>query len=110
MAFRFVFEIKVIPCLEEVFIENWREGSMPIQEYEGACGTRLHQKIGETGVYIAIAEWESQEHRQHAMADKHLGESDRAKRVHEWKENEAFGEVTILGELVEIDSALPPPM
>lgn len=107
MAFRFVFEIKVKPGLEEAFVENWREGSMPIQEYEGAGGTRLHQKIGESGKYVAIAEWESHEHRQQAMADIRLGESDRAKRVHEWKANEAFGEVTIVGELIEIDSSLP---
>lgn len=110
MAFRFVFEIKVKPGLEEAFIENWREGSMPIQEYEGARGTRLHQKVGESGTYVAIAEWESHEYRQQAMADIRLGESERAKRVHEWKGNEAFGEVVIIGELVEIDSALPPSM
>lgn len=107
MAFRFVFEIRVTPGQEDAFIKNWREGSIPIQEYAGARGTRLHQKIGQPGTYVAIAEWESQEHRQQAMADIRLGESDRAKRVHKWKENEAFGDVTIIGELVEIDSALP---
>lgn len=108
MTFRFIFEIKIRDGLEAAFIENWRQGSLPIQEYDGAHGTRLHQKNGEPGVYVAIAEWESHEHRKRAMADIHRGTSDRAKRVHAWKENEAFGEVTIIGECTEIDSALPP--
>jgi quinol monooxygenase YgiN len=108
MAFRFIFEIKVREGLEDAFIENWREGSMPIQEYEGAHGTRLHKKIGEEATFVAVAEWESQEHRKRAMADIKLGESERAKRVHAWKENEAFGDVTIIGQCIEIDSALPP--
>ncbi len=107
MAFRFVFEIQVRPGEDAKFIEHWREGSKPIQEYPGARGTRLHKKLGENHVYIAIAEWESLEARQAAMSDIKLGESDRAKRVAEWGHNEDFGDVTILGELDEIDQALP---
>ncbi|MHB1865279.1 MAG: antibiotic biosynthesis monooxygenase family protein [Candidatus Saccharimonadales bacterium] len=108
MAFRFVFEIKVRPGEDETFIEHWREGSKPIQEYPGAKGTRLHKKLGETSTYIAIAEWESKDARKAAMDEIHEGVTERAKRVHEWGNNEDFGEVTIIGELDEIDSALPP--
>jgi heme-degrading monooxygenase HmoA len=74
-----------------LFIEHWQEGSKPIQEYPGARGTRLHKKQGEEHVYIAITEWETLGARQAAMADINAGESDRAKRVHEWKNNEDFG-------------------
>ncbi len=83
MAFRFVFEIKVRPGEDESFIEHWREGSRPIQEYPGARGTRLYKKRGEEHTYIAIAEWESIEARKAAMSEIHKGESERAKRVHE---------------------------
>jgi heme-degrading monooxygenase HmoA len=105
--FRFVFEIKVNPGEDAAFVENWREGSKPIQEYPGARGTRLHKKQGEEHTYIAIAEWESLEARKTAMADIKAGKSDRSRRVHEWGHNEDFGEVTILGNLDEIESVLP---
>ncbi len=108
MSFRFVFEIKVRLGEDETFIENWREGSKPIQEYPGARGTRLHKKLGEDHTYIAIAEWESKELRQAAMAEINEGKTYRAKRVKEWGDNEGFGEVIILGEIDEIDAVLPP--
>lgn len=110
MAFRFVFEIKVKPGKDQAFIENWREGSKPIQEYPGARGTRLYKKLETDHVYVAIAEWENIESRKAAMQEINLGQSERAKRVHQWGDNEDFGEVTILGELDEIDQALPPGM
>lgn len=107
MSFRFLFEIKVDPDEDEAFIEHWREGSKPIQEYPGARGTRLHKKLGEEHTYIAIAEWESHEARKAAMADIEAGTSERAKRVKAWGRNEDFGEVTILGNLDEIETVLP---
>lgn len=107
MSFRFVFEIHVRPGEDAEFIKHWREGSKPIQEYTGACGTRLHKKRGEDHAYIAIAEWASLEARQAAMSDIKLGVSDRAMRVAKWGHNEDFGNVTILGELNEIDQVLP---
>lgn len=108
MAFRYVFEIKVRPGEDEAFIEHWREGSKPIQEYPGARGTRLHKKRSEDHTYIAIAEWESLEARKAAMKEIKEEQTERAKRVKAWGNNEDFGEVTILGELDEIDRVLPP--
>jgi heme-degrading monooxygenase HmoA len=107
MSFRYVFEIKVRPGEDEAFIEHWREGSKPIQEYDGARGTRLHKKRGDEHTYIAIAEWESREKRQAAMQEIKAGETERAMRVKEWGNNEDFGEVTVLGEIDEIDTVLP---
>lgn len=107
MSFRFVFEVRVRPGEDDNFIESWREGSKPIQEYPGARGTRLHKKRGEDHTYVAIAEWESLEAREAAIADIEKGESDRAKRVRQWGRNEDFGEVTILGNLDEFVTVLP---
>lgn len=107
MSFRFVFEIKVRPGQDETFIEHWCEGSKPIQEYPGARGTRLHKKRDEENTYIAIAEWESLEARRAAIKEINEGVTARAKRVKAWRNNEDFGEVTIVGELDEIDRALP---
>lgn len=73
-------------------------------------GTRLHRKRGEEGTYVAIAEWESIEARQQAMAEIKKGETSRAQRVKEWRNNEDFGEVTVIGELDEIDNVLPDPL
>lgn len=108
MSFRYVFQIQVRPGEDEAFIEHWREGSKPIQEYDGARGTRLHKKRGEKHTYIAIAEWETITKRRAAMADIFLGLSKRAKRVKMWGKNEDFGEVTLLGEIDEIETVLPP--
>lgn len=108
MSFRFVFEIKVRPGEDAAFIEHWREGSKPIQEYPGARGTRLHKKRGEEHTYIAIAEWESFETRTAAMKEIDEGQTERVRRVKKWGNNEDFGEVTIIGHLDEIDQALPP--
>lgn len=107
MSFRFVFEVKVRPGEDEKFIESWREGSKPIQEYSGARGTRLHKKRGEDHTYVAIAEWESMEAREAAIDDIEKGESERAKRVRQWGRNEDFGEVTIFGNLDEFVTVLP---
>lgn len=107
MSFRFVFEIKVLDGQDDTFIEHWREGSKPIQEYDGARGTRLHKKLGEEHTYIAIAEWESREKRQAAIHEINVGETERAKRVKEWGNNEDFGGVTILGEIDEIYAVIP---
>ena len=41
------------------------------------------------------------------MEDIEKGESERAKRVHEWGHNEDFGEVIVIGKLDEFVSVLP---
>ena len=53
MSLKFIFEIRVADDKDEEFIENWHKMSIPIQEYDGAMGTRLHKKQGED-TYIAI--------------------------------------------------------
>ncbi len=68
----FIFEIKMKPGFPpERYAEGWIEASTIIQQAQGAQGTRLHRKIGEPDVLLAIATWESK-----AMRDEMEGTPD----------------------------------
>ena len=43
----------------EQYAETWVRASRMIQRATGAQGTRLHRKIGDPSVLLAIATWES---------------------------------------------------
>ena len=43
----------------ERYAEAWVRASEIIQRAPGACGTRLHRKIGSPDTLLAIATWES---------------------------------------------------
>lgn len=108
MSFKYIFQIKVRPGEDAEFIRHWHNGSVPIQKSPGALGTRLHKKLGEDGVYIAIAEWASKEARAAAFASLDDPNNPLAEEHSKWKENEDFGEVTLLAEVEEIDRVFPP--
>ncbi len=56
----FVFEVHVHPGYRaEQYAEAWVRASEMIQRAPGARGTRLHRKIGDPQVLLAIASWES---------------------------------------------------
>ncbi len=56
----FIFEVHVKPgYTAEQYAAAWVRASELIQRAPGAQGTRLHRKIGEPGVLLAIATWES---------------------------------------------------
>jgi hypothetical protein len=56
----FIFEIHLRPgYTAEQYADAWVRASTIIQQSPGARGTRLHRKIGEPGVLLAIASWES---------------------------------------------------
>ncbi len=56
----FIFEIHIRPgYTPEQYAEAWVRASRIIQRAPGAQGTRLHRKIGEPDVLLAIATWES---------------------------------------------------
>ena len=65
---KYIFEIKIKHghSVEE-YVKAWKKGSKIIQQFPGARGTRLYQKIGEPNVLIAIADWKSKEARDKAM-------------------------------------------
>ncbi len=56
----FIFEVHVKPgYTAEQYAEAWVRASEIIQQAPGARGTRLHRKIGDPKVLLAIATWES---------------------------------------------------
>ncbi len=56
----FIFEVHLKPGYSaEQYADAWLRASEIIQRSPGALGTRLHRKIGEPGVLLAIATWES---------------------------------------------------
>ena len=65
----FVFEVHVRPPHSaEDYARAWVEASEIIQRAGGARGTRLHRKIGDPHVLLAIASWESKPARDAADA------------------------------------------
>ncbi len=60
----FIFEVHVEPgYTAEQYADAWVRASEIIQQAPGARGTRLHRKIGDPGVLLAIASWESKQAR-----------------------------------------------
>lgn len=56
----FVFEVHVKPgYTAEQYADAWVRASRLIQRAPGALGTRLHRKIGDPNVLLAIASWSS---------------------------------------------------
>jgi heme-degrading monooxygenase HmoA len=56
----FVFEVHVkTGHTAEAYAAAWVRASELIQAAPGARGTRLHRKIGDPGVLLAVASWES---------------------------------------------------
>ena len=67
MKFIFQVVIKEGRTLDE-YVEAWQRASVIIQGMPGARGTRLHRAIGSSRSLLAIAEWDSKEERDQAMA------------------------------------------
>lgn len=60
----FVFEVHVkAGYTAEQYAEAWVQASEIIQQAPGARGTRLHRKIDDPSVLLAIASWESKAQR-----------------------------------------------
>lgn len=56
----FIFEVHIKPGYSaEQYAAAWLRASKIIQRSPGARGTRLHRKIGDPNVLLAIATWES---------------------------------------------------
>lgn len=56
----FIFEVHMKPgYAAERYAQAWVRASRRIQQAPGARGTRLHRKIGDDGVLLAIASWAS---------------------------------------------------
>ena len=99
----FIFEVHIKSGYKaEQYADAWVRASQVIQQAPGAQGTRLHRKIGDPDILLAIASWETKEQRD-AM------ESQQTERVRRIIEQQAeFVEVVIIGEFEEAEwSVLP---
>ena len=60
----YIFEVHIAAHYSsEQYAEAWVRASRLIQRAPGARGTRLHRKIGDPNVLLAIATWDSKAHR-----------------------------------------------
>jgi hypothetical protein len=89
----FVFEVHIKPgCQAEAYAAAWLRASEIIQRAPGARGTRLHRKIGDPNVLLAIASWDSK-----AMRDAMEGNAPAdVKRI--IAEQSEFVDVHVIGE------------
>ncbi len=92
----FIFEVVVKPgYTAEQYAEAWVRASEIIQQAQGARGTRLHRKIGDRNVLLAIATWETKGARDamEAAQDERVGAII--------SEQAQFVDVRLLGEFEE---------
>jgi len=100
----FLFEVHVRPgCTAEQYADAWVRASRLLQQADGARGTRLHRKIGDPNVLLAIASWDSKTARD-AM-ERHTPEE--ARRI--IAEQSEFVDVRVIGEFEDPDWVVLPP-
>jgi hypothetical protein len=100
----FVFEVHLKPGYPaERYAEAWVEASRIIQRAAGARGTRLHRRIGDPRVLLAIASWDSK-------AERDAAEASRDPRVQAILDAQAeHVEIRVVGEFEDPEwVALPP--
>lgn len=100
---KFLFEVRIKPgYVAEQYADAWVRASEIIQRAPGARGTRLHRKIGDPNVLIAIAEWESKAQRDATQGT--LPEADEIIRA-----ASKYCEVRVLGEFQDPEWVVLPP-
>lgn len=99
----FIFEVHVKPGhTAEQYADAWVRASEIIQQAPGARGTRLHRKIGDPDVLLAIASWESKTARD-AM------EAETPQQVRDIIAEQAqFVEVKVVGEFEDAEWVVEP--
>ncbi|WP_017941037.1 MULTISPECIES: antibiotic biosynthesis monooxygenase [unclassified Thioalkalivibrio] len=100
----FVFEIHLRPgCSAEQYADAWLRASRIIQQAPGARGTRLHRKIGDPHVLLAIAHWESKDQRDAMEAHQ----PENVRRI--IAEQAACVDVRVVGEFADAEWRVDPP-
>jgi heme-degrading monooxygenase HmoA len=94
----FVFEVHIKPGhTAEQYADAWVRASRIIQQAPGARGTRLHRKIGDPDVLLAIATWESK-------AARDAMEARTSQRVRDIIAEQAqFVDIEVIGEFEDAD-------
>ena len=99
----FIFEVHVHPGHSaEEYAEAWLRASAIIQRAPGARGTRLHRKIGDPDVLLAIATWASKEARD-AMESQ---QPEAVRRI--IAEQAEFVDVRVIGEFEDAEWVVDP--
>ena len=94
----FLFEIHLRPgYTAEQYADAWVSASRIIQQSPGALGTRLHRKITEPGVLLAIASWESKAIRDAMEANQ----PDTVRRI--IASQAPFVDIRVIGEFEEAE-------
>ena len=100
---KFLFEVHIKPgCKAEAYAEAWVRASQIIQRQPGARGTRLHRRIGDRNVLLAIAEWDSK-----AQRDATQGRLPEADAI--IREAAQYCDVRVIGEFDEAEWVVLPP-
>ena len=99
----FIFEIHIKPGYKsEQYADAWVRASKIIQQAPGAQGTRLHRKIGDPNVLLAIATWETKEQRDTMEAKQ----TEQVQKI--IRDQAEFVDVVIVGEFEEPDWSVVP--
>lgn len=101
---KFIFEVHIKPGhTAEQYASAWVRASEILQRAPGSQGTRLHRKIGDPTVLVAIATWRSK-------TDRDAMESRRDSAVAAiLKEAAEHCEIRVVGEFEEPDWVVAPP-
>ena len=99
----YLFEVRIKPgYTAERYADAWVAASEIIQRAPGARGTRLHRKIGDPNVLLAIATWESKGRRD-AM------EADPGEKVREIIASQApYVDIRVIGEFEDPEWVVEP--
>jgi heme-degrading monooxygenase HmoA len=100
---KYLFEVHIKPDhTAEQYASAWLRVSEILQRAPGARGTRLHRKIGDPAVLLAIASWDTK-------ADRDAMERRRDPAVESiLKEAAAHCEIRLIGEFDEPDWVVEP--
>ncbi len=100
----FIFEVHIAPGYSaEQYAEAWVRASRIIQRAGGARGTRLHRKVGDPSVLLAIATWDSVASREAMEASL----AEEARRIID--EQAPFVEIRVLGQFEAPEWEVLPP-
>lgn len=99
----YLFEVHVKPGYTAAqYADAWVRASEIIQQAPGARGTRLHRKIGDPNVLLAIATWESK-------AKRDAMEHEPGERVREIIASQApFVDIRVIGEFEDAEWVVEP--
>lgn len=99
----YLFEVHIRPgYTAEQYANAWVRASEIIQRAPGARGTRLHRKIGDPAVLLAIASWDSK-------AQRDAMEANVEERIREIVAGQApFVEIRVIGEFEDAEWIVEP--